>query len=156
MSSRGRLVGALKGGLSVKRVGFSYVIEIAFGSTNPGLAARIANGIADAYILDQMEAKYQATQRASSWLQDRIRELRDQSSAAERAVIKFKTQNNIVTTGGVEKGGRLRSHQQVVELSSQLIIARAQSAEARARLDRIRNCSSHRFTRCNGRCDGRR
>ena len=121
----------------MKRVGFSYVIEIAFRSTNPGLAARIANGIADAYILDQMEAKYQATQRASSWLQDRIRELRDQSSAAERAVVKFKTQNNIVTTGGGEKGGRLISDQQVVELSSQLIIARAQSAEARARLDRI-------------------
>ena len=130
-------IGALKGGLSVKRVGFSYVIEIAFRSTNPDLAARIANGIADAYILDQMEAKYQATQRASSWLQDRIRELRDQSSAAERAVIQFKTQNNIVTTGGGEKGGRLISEQQVAELSSQLIIARAQSAEARARLDRI-------------------
>ena len=130
-------IGALKGGLSVKRVGFSYVIEIAFGSTNPDLAARIANGIADAYILDQMEAKYQATQRASSWLQDRIRELRDQSSAAERAVVQFKTQNNIVTTGGGEKGGRLISEQQVAELSSQLVIARAQSAEARARLDRI-------------------
>ena len=93
--------------------------------------------IADEYILDQMDAKYQATQRASSWLQDRIRELRDQASAAERAVVKFKTQNNIVTTGGGEKGGRLISDQQVSELTSQFMIARAQSAEARARLDRI-------------------
>ena len=130
-------MGALKGGLSVKRVGFSYVIEIAFRSGQPELAAQIANGIADAYILDQMDAKYQATQRASSWLQDRIRELRDQASAAERAVVKFKTQNNIVTTGGGEKGGRLISEQQVAELTSQFMIARAQSAEARARLDRI-------------------
>jgi polysaccharide biosynthesis transport protein len=130
-------VGALKGGLSVNRVGYSYVIEIAFRSGQPGLAARIANGIADAYILDQMEAKYQATQRASSWLQDRIRELRDQASAAERVVLAFKAQNNIVSTGGGEKGGRLISDQQVAELSSQLVMARAQSAEARARLDRI-------------------
>ena len=130
-------IGALRGGLSVKRVGFTYVIQIGFQSTNPDLATRIANGVADAYILDQMEAKYQATQRASSWLQDRIRELREQASAAERAVVKFKTQNNIVTTGGGEKGGRLISEQQVAELSSQLIIARALSDEARARLDRI-------------------
>ena len=84
-----------------------------------------------------MNAKYQATQRASTWLQDRIRELRDQASAAERAVVQFKTQNNIVTTGGGEKGGRLMTDQQVSELTSQFMIARAQSAEARARLDQI-------------------
>ena len=130
-------VGALKAGLSVNRVGFSYVIEIAFRSGRPELAAGIANGIADEYILDQMDAKYQATQRASSWLQDRIRELRDQASAAERAVVEFKTRNNIISTGGGEKGGRLISEQQVAELTSQFVIARAQSAEARARLDRI-------------------
>ena len=130
-------VGALKAGLSVKRVGFSYVIEIGYRAGQPELAARIANAVADAYILDQMEAKYQATQRASSWLQDRIRELREQASVAERAVVEFKTKNNIVSTGGGEKGGRLISEQQVAELSSQLVIARAQSAEARARLDRI-------------------
>ena len=58
-------IGALKGGLSVNRVGYSYVIEIAFRSSQPGLAARIANGITDAYILDQLDAKYQATQRGA-------------------------------------------------------------------------------------------
>ena len=86
--------------LSIKRVGLSYVIEIAFRSLQPERAAQIANAVADAYIVDQLEAKYQATKRASVWLQDRIRELRDQASAAERAVVEFKTKNNIVTTGG--------------------------------------------------------
>ena len=148
-------MGALQGGLSVNRVGFSYVLEIAFRSGQPELAAQIANGIADAYILDQMDAKYQATQRASSWLQDRIRELRDQASAAERAVVKFKTQNNIVTTGGAEKGGRLVSDQQVSELTTQFMIARAQSAEARARLDRIQTVLDTDLE-SNGRCDGHR
>ena len=36
-------VSVLKAGLSVKRVGFSYVIEIAFRSGQPELAAQIAN-----------------------------------------------------------------------------------------------------------------
>jgi polysaccharide biosynthesis transport protein len=122
--------------LTIKRVGLSYVIDIAFRSLQPERAAQIANAVADAYIVDQLQAKYQATRRASIWLQDRIRELRDQASVAERAVVEFKTKNNIVTTGGAN-GGRLMGEQQVAELSSQYVIARAQSAEARARLDRI-------------------
>ena len=124
--------------LNIKRVGLSYVINIAFRSLQPERAAQIANAVADAYIDDQLEAKYQATKRASVWLQARIRELRDQASAAERAVVEFKTKNNIVTTGAAwELSERLMGEQQVAELSSQLVIARAQSAEARARLDRI-------------------
>ena len=92
----------------MNRVEFRYVIEITFRSGRPELAAGIANGIADKYILDQMDAKKipgHATGGAL-WLQDRIRELRNQASAAERAVVEFKTRNNIISTGGGEKGGR--------------------------------------------------
>ena len=35
----------------------------------------------------------------ASWLLDRIKELRTQSAAAERAVVDFKKQNDIVDTG---------------------------------------------------------
>ena len=47
----------------------------------------------------------------------------------------LKRKNNIVSTGGTDKP--LLSQQQVAELSSQLVIARAHTAEAKARLDRI-------------------
>jgi len=86
--------------LSIKRVGLSYVIEINFRSLNADRAAQIANAIAEAYIVDQLEAKDQATRRASAWLQDRIGELRNQATVAERAVVDFKAANNIVNTGG--------------------------------------------------------
>ena len=121
--------------LSVKRIGLSYVIQIGFRSSSPEKSAQIANAVADAYIVDQLEAKYQATRRAGAWLQDRIKELREQVSAAERAVVEFKTKNNIVSTGGTDKP--LLNQQEVAELSSQLVLARAHSAEAKARLDRI-------------------
>lgn len=117
---------------TVKRLGLTYAMELSFRSLSPDKAASIANAIADAYIVDQLEAKYQATKRASLWLQDRIKELRTQASAAERAVIEYKEKNNIVDTGG-----RLISEQQLAEVNSQLILARAASAEAKARLDRI-------------------
>lgn len=117
---------------AIKRVGLTYVMEIGFTSRDPQKAAKIANAIADAYIVDQLEAKYQATRRASVWLQDRIKELRTQASAAQRAVVDFKTANNIVDTGG-----RLMNEQQLAEVNSQLIMAHAATAEARARLDRL-------------------
>ncbi|MDF0493075.1 polysaccharide biosynthesis tyrosine autokinase [Bradyrhizobium yuanmingense] len=116
----------------IKRIGATYVMEIGFTSRDPQKAARITNAIADAYIVDQLEAKYQATRRASVWLQDRIKELRTQASAAQRAVVDFKTANNIVDTGG-----RLMNEQQLAEVNSQLVLAHASTAEAKARLDRI-------------------
>ena len=130
-----RAIRAFQDRLSINRVGMSYVIQIRFQSYNAEHAAKIANEVAEAYIVDQLEAKYQATKRASVWLQDRIKELRDQVSAAERAVVEFKTKNNIVSTGGTDKP--LLGQQEVAELSSQLVIARAHTAEAKARLDRI-------------------
>ncbi|MGY4330312.1 uncharacterized protein involved in exopolysaccharide biosynthesis [Bradyrhizobium sp. LB7.2] len=117
---------------TVKRLNQTYVMEIGFTSKDPAKAAQIANAIADAYIVDQLEAKYQATRRASVWLQDRIKELRTQASAAQRAVVDFKTANNIVDTGG-----RLMNEQQLAEVNSQLIMAHAATAEAKARLDRL-------------------
>lgn len=117
---------------TIKRLGLTYVMEIGFTSYDPQKAAKIANSIADAYIVDQLEAKYQATRRASVWLQDRIKELRTQASAAQKSVVDFKTANNIV-----DAGGRLMNEQQLAEVNSQLIMAHAATAEARARLDRM-------------------
>lgn len=116
----------------IKRLGLTYVMEIGFTSKDPTKASKIANSIADAYIVDSLEAKYQATRRASVWLQDRIKELRTQASAAQKAVVDFKTANNIVDTGG-----RLMNEQQLAEVNSQLVMAHAATAEAKARMDRI-------------------
>jgi succinoglycan biosynthesis transport protein ExoP len=121
-----------RAGLQPKRVGATYVIEIGYLSLSPARAAQIANAAADAYIDDQLESKYQATRKAGTWLQERIQELRQQASTAELAVLDFKKANNIVDTGG-----RLIGEQQLAELNSQIVLARAATAEARARLNRI-------------------
>ncbi|MBP0110356.1 polysaccharide biosynthesis tyrosine autokinase [Bradyrhizobium vignae] len=119
---------------TIKRLGLTYVMEIGVTSRDPAKAARIANAIADAYIVDQLEAKYQTTRRASVWLQDRIKELRTQASGAQKAVVDFKAANNIVDTG---KG--LMNQQQLAEVNTQLIMAHAATAEAKARFDRIKD-----------------
>jgi polysaccharide biosynthesis transport protein len=130
-------LGTLQSRMFVKRIGLTYAIDIEFQSLNPERAAQIANAIADAYVVDALEAKYQTTRRAASWLQDRLTELREQAATAQRAVVDFKAKNNIV-----ESGGRLMNEQQLAELNTALVQAREHTAESKARLDRIQQILS--------------
>jgi succinoglycan biosynthesis transport protein ExoP len=125
-------VGTLGSNLSVRRAGLTYAVDIEYKSLNPNRAAQVANAVADAYIVEGLESKFKTTQRAAAWLQDRLKELREQASIAERTVVDYKAKNNIVDTGG-----RLMNEQQLAELNSALIQARAMTAEAKARLDRV-------------------
>jgi succinoglycan biosynthesis transport protein ExoP len=128
---------------SITRVERTYALNIAYTSRSPVAAAKIANAIAEAYINDQLDAKYQTTRRASAWLQDRINELKAQVTAADRAVLEFKEKNNIVDFGGSNgaagsgASSRLIGEQQLFELNGQLGTARAATSEAKARLERI-------------------
>ena len=87
-------------------------MEIGFKSLSADKSASIANAIANSYITDQLEAKYQATRRASAWLQDRIKELRQQASDADRAAVNFKQAHNIV-----DANGKLMNEQQLSEVT---------------------------------------
>jgi succinoglycan biosynthesis transport protein ExoP len=126
------LVAAFDDRLSAIRLGYSTVIEISFKAGNAERAATIANAIAEAYVTDQLNAKFEANRTATAWLQDRLRELGQQALTAERAVGAFKSQNNIIAAGG-----KLMDDQQVTELNSRLVATRAQTSEALARLNRF-------------------
>ena len=127
-----QIVTAFDDRLSAVRLGFSSVIEISFSASNAERAAEIANAIANAYIVDQLNAKFDASRAATAWLQDRLTELGRQALTAEREVNTFKSQNNIVAAGG-----KLMDEQQVTELNSRLVASRAQTSEALARLNQL-------------------
>jgi len=77
--------------LSVRRVGTSYAISIAFTSRDPKKAANIANAVADVYIGDQIKTAAEAARRTSRWLEQRISEARKQLNEAARAVQLFRS-----------------------------------------------------------------
>jgi polysaccharide biosynthesis transport protein len=118
--------------LTVNRVGVTFGIEIEFQSTDPDRAAYIANAVAEGFIADQMEARYQTIRGATEWLQNRLSELQGQAAAAERAVVDYKMKNNIVDTGG-----HLINEEELAQVNTTLTQARAATAEAQARFDRI-------------------
>jgi polysaccharide biosynthesis transport protein len=128
-----RALASVKDNLRVTRLGRSYIEQIAFISLDPDKAAKIANAFADAYIEDQLQAKFEATRRASAWLEQRIGELRQQASDAYKEVQDFKSKNGIII--GVD--GKLASEVELDQLGIALAKARADTSQARAKLDRI-------------------
>ena len=125
-------IGVLSKNLTVKRVGVSYNLVIQYRVGTPGQAAQIANAIAEAYIVEQLEGKYGSTKLATQWLQGRLDDLNKQQSAAERAVIDYKQQNKLITADG-----KLVNEQQMSELNTRIAAARTNTSQAKARLDRI-------------------
>lgn len=122
----------LEQNIDITRSGRSYVLNVSYTSPSPELAAEISNGIVEAYILDKLDAKYDATRRASSWLQDRIDELRQKALDSDLAVEKFRADNNLLSTGG-----QLITDQQLGQLTSALLTARADAERAKAKYDQI-------------------
>jgi succinoglycan biosynthesis transport protein ExoP len=133
----------LSSNLRVSRLGRSYHEEIAYTSLDPAKAAKIANAFAQAYIDDQLEAKFGATQRASEWLQQRIGELRQQASDAYKAVQDFKSAQNIM----IGPDGKLSNDVELDQLGVALAKARADASQAQAKLDRITGILEQRSKR---------
>lgn len=124
---------ALMSRVTVARVGKTFVFEVNYTSPSPRFASEVANAIADAYLVDKLNSKYEATRRASDWLIDRIAELRQKALETDLAVQKFRATHGLVQIG---EGG-LVSDQQLSQLNTALIGAQSDVAKAQARLQRI-------------------
>ncbi len=118
--------------VAVKRAQKTYVVEIEATSATPVKAARITQGIVDAYLADQTSAKSDEAQRANALIDSRLGELREQVRRAETRVDEFRKANRILTSEGGTVG-----EQQLTRLNSELINARTQAAESKARLDEV-------------------
>ncbi|WP_416357035.1 polysaccharide biosynthesis tyrosine autokinase [Aureimonas phyllosphaerae] len=124
----------LRNNLTVERVDKTYVLRLSYTDSDRTLASKIAQAYGAAYLNDQLEAKYEATRRAAGWLEERLAELRQQSFNADLAVQNYRRDNRLLSTNN-----QLLSEQQLGGLNTQLIEARASTAEAKARLDQIRS-----------------
>jgi capsular exopolysaccharide synthesis family protein len=115
--------------LDVSNDGQSFSIRVSFESSDPRRAAEIANTVADEYLVDQLEAKYEIISRANKWLSERLASLRKQVELAEKAVESYRQEANLIQIDG----GTVAT-KQMQEINSQLISARATASQAEARL----------------------
>ena len=112
----------------------SRVIAIEFQSSDPELAARVANSIAEGYLVLQQDARRDQAKSAGQWLSGEIENLRKKVADAESRVEDFRSKSSLF----VGTNNTTLSNQQMGELNTQLNNARAlkSDAESRARLIR--------------------
>lgn len=118
---------ALAETIAVQRIGRSSVFMIGYASHDPALAAAIANAYAEAYVADLLNANYDATERTTAWLRERLEAL--QASAREAAVAAeiFRSENGLVSTRGA-----LITEENVSKLNADLAVAMTEAARAQA------------------------
>src|SRR5262245_27307883 len=124
-------INSLRGALAVARSGQALVLNISMTSTDPAKAAQLANAVANAYVVNQLDARFESAKEASAWLSDRLVELRQQLRDSEEAVTKFRNEHGLVRSGPTIA----LNDQQLAELSSKLIAARTEAAEKKTRVD---------------------
>ena len=129
----GRAVAILQQNLAAERVGRSLVIAVSYSDNDPKLAGSIARAYAEAYLSDHLDANFDATQRATVWLQGRLDDLRQSSQEAALEVEKYRAAHGLTAARG-----ELVSDQQLSDLNSQLILAQADTANALARYSQFK------------------
>lgn len=128
----GPSVQALRRKMDVRQRGSSFVVAVTINSADRMKAAGIANTIVDEYIAFVTDKRFQAAQRFTTWLEKRVDELAASVEESETAVIAFRA----IADSEVDSSARIE--QQMQEMTTKLVDARATLAETEARLGKAR------------------
>lgn len=126
---RREVIETLQKNVAVEHRRQSHTITVAFTSEDPQRAAQLANTLAELYLTDQLEAKFEATRRANVWLAERLESMRNEVQAAEQAVKNVRERGDLIQT----RGGTILE-QQIGDVNAQLVEARVKISQAEARL----------------------
>lgn len=131
-AAREKVVDNVLAKLKVARDNLTLIINVSFSSDSADKSARIANAFADQYLLEQLDTKFDATRRASDWLNSRLAGLRSQVETAESAVEQYRASHGLLALS--EQQGTI-TQQEISNLNTQLAQARAEQAGAEAKLN---------------------
>lgn len=97
-------VGAILGGLKVDPVKETRglyketrLIDISFTHTDPEVASKVVNAIADTYVYNNLEKKGETNATTGDFLQKRIAELQQQIRSAEERLVNYAKNNQIIS-----------------------------------------------------------
>lgn len=125
-------VSILQKRLKVSRQRNSFLVDIDVSAHEPKRAAEIANGVANAYFVELVRSKSDATKTAAGWLNQQLDDLKSRVVTSDRSVEEFRAANKLTVNQGATV-----NNQQVSDLNSKLIEARAEAAETRAKFEQV-------------------
>ena len=90
-------VEALQDGLSVKQLTETRVIQITYKHQDPEIARKVANMIADTFVLNNLERRTVTSNTAADFLQKRIAELQSEIRQGEEQLINYAKNHQILS-----------------------------------------------------------
>lgn len=79
----------------------TQIVNIAYEDADPELAALIANTVGDVYIESYLQARFDMTEKATTWLNESLEGLRTKLTAAEKQLSDFYETEQLVNIDGV-------------------------------------------------------
>ena len=128
------VIDALLENIFVERNGDSFVFTITVKHGNSGMAAKIANGLAESYLRIAEKARLDVSVRTTRTIAEQTEELRKRVLDAQAAVETFRSDNGLISVG--DQG--LITDQQLSGLNQQLLAARQQVEQQRTIYDQAR------------------
>lgn len=124
-SIRDWLADALLDDLTVEPAPESNMINISYSSTDPRFSAAVTNAFAQGYIQTNLELKVEPARQSTKWFGEQLKVLRSNLEKAQANLSSYQQQKGIVATDE-----RLDiENARLAELSSQLVIAQAQTQD---------------------------
>ncbi|MBP9149913.1 MAG: polysaccharide biosynthesis tyrosine autokinase [Rhodoferax sp.] len=121
--------GGFAANLSIEPIRLSQLVVVKFTSPDAALAARVSNALAQTYIENDLDARYQMTRTASAWLQERLSGLKGKLNESEQLLQNYREKQGIVN---IKEAAQSGAAQQIEQLQSRLIEARTRRAEIEA------------------------
>ncbi|HYC48846.1 MAG TPA: polysaccharide biosynthesis tyrosine autokinase [Burkholderiales bacterium] len=121
--------------ITIDPVRLTQLVKVGFDATDPELAARIANAIAETYIEADIEVRSRMRQRATDWLAERLADLKGNLESSERSLQQYRERESLPDTKGLAQSGVVR---QMEVLSSALNEATERRIEAEANYRQIK------------------
>jgi capsular exopolysaccharide synthesis family protein len=100
LALRRELVDQFIASTMVEPVAMTQIVNIHFLSVYPALAMEAANALVAVYINSGFEAQFDATKRATDWLNDRLGNIRDDLVESESALQSFRENQDLVNVRG--------------------------------------------------------
>ncbi|PTR39163.1 capsular exopolysaccharide family [Mameliella alba] len=110
----------------------TYVFNIRVTTEGKMKSTRIANAIAQAYIQDQIDVKFQATENASLWLSERVAELEDELEEREQTLKDRRAALGLASPEALEA-----INQQAREVRGRLSETRQTVVDSQARISQL-------------------
>ncbi len=88
------LISAFLGGVQVRPVGDTRVVNIVYTHTNPQLTALAANTIAEEYTAQNLDLRLQNTGKTLEWVNTELEKATGKVKASEEALTRYREQNN--------------------------------------------------------------